>query len=228
MEIKQPELQIARSYTPLPPTFEHNASGGLRFLIRREIQGEMSGYLFNLREGQGLQLRGPHSDFDLPPELRQVVFLAGGTGIAPALQVVHTLLKRGDYVRRIHILWANRRREDCVGGDPNNLFTAEERESPVIRDLKHLQKQYPGKMSVEYLVDEEGHTIDRQKMSQFAKTERQKPSENERIMFVSGPEGFVNFLAGPKVWEGGNQPGQGVLGGLISQVGLESWKVWKF
>jgi hypothetical protein len=84
VEIKQPQLQIARSYTPLPPS-EDDQPGDLRFLIRREQKGEMSGYLWGLKEGDTMWLRGPKQEYELGEEISDVVFVAGGTGIAPAL-----------------------------------------------------------------------------------------------------------------------------------------------
>ncbi|KAI1421339.1 Sucrase/ferredoxin-like-domain-containing protein [Xylaria sp. FL1777] len=157
IEIKQPQLQIARHYTPLPPlptpagsssikdesTFEDGNTdemqADLRILIRRMDGGEMSNYLSRQCVGDTVWLRGPHLGFDVPRRLgtannydsgivngdvrarRGVVFLAGGTGIAPALQIAHKLLDGNDYSDReknrprISILWANRWGADTLG-----------------------------------------------------------------------------------------------------------------
>ncbi len=241
VEFKQPELQIARSYTPLPPSSHNTYTGELRFLIRREHKGEMSGYLYGLKVGQELGLRGPHSEFELPSQVKEVIFLAGGTGIAPALQVAHTLLKRrtedsdqNSSMPRMHIVWANRRREDCIGGKNNeasssSLQTSVEGKSPIVLDLQDLQRTYAGKFSVEYLVDEEGQILDQKRITQLVQAgSGSAPMDgSEKLLFVSGPEGFVNFFAGPKVWEGGNSAGQGTVGGLFGRIGLEGWRVWK-
>ncbi|KAI1814529.1 Sucrase/ferredoxin-like-domain-containing protein [Poronia punctata] len=161
VEIKQPQLQIARHYTPLPPLYENAISSAastsgksittqikeeydegeeeeeeladLRFLIRRMDGGEMSNYLSRQRVGDTVWLRGPHLGFDVARRLgtehntdtaarhqgRRVVFLAGGTGIAPALQLAHKLLDTGDDRSlgkpHISILWANRHGADALG-----------------------------------------------------------------------------------------------------------------
>ncbi|KAI3339730.1 hypothetical protein F4824DRAFT_36136 [Ustulina deusta] len=173
VEIKQPQLQIARHYTPLPPllmsarspsmedksnldndnaneaeairseitelkTKEQDKQPDLRILIRRMDGGEMSNYLSRQRVGDTVWLRGPHLGFDVPRRLgndsgydngtaiggvggqRGVVFLAGGTGIAPALQIAHRLLDgnndsdRGESRPHISILWANRWGADAL------------------------------------------------------------------------------------------------------------------
>lgn len=142
VQIKQPQLQIARSYTPLPPLGELDGENGggddstteLRFLIRHEPQGEVSGYLHSLPLGATVHIRGLDIEYEVPSNIDEILFLAGGTGIAPALQVAHCLLERrrkslaktSDGSRsgsdssflmpKMHILWANRKREDAVGG----------------------------------------------------------------------------------------------------------------
>ena len=128
VEFKQPQLQVAREYTPLPSAYEEQEhdleQGYLRFLIRKMDGGEVSTYLSGLRVGDDVELRGPHLGFDLHARLGgsdKVVFLAGGTGIAPALQVVRALLDRKAETALKHpsvsIIWANRKRADCEGCD---------------------------------------------------------------------------------------------------------------
>lgn len=132
VEIKQPQLQIARNYTPLPPA-PHAAGDtaaaahNLRFLVRRYDGGEMSTYLSRLQPGDEVWLRGPHLGFDVAARLgacgERVVFLAGGTGVAPALQVARHLLRlssarrgEGEESRlSMEIIWASRSRADCAG-----------------------------------------------------------------------------------------------------------------
>lgn len=135
VEVKQPQLQIARNYTPLPPSpdDEHAADPNtvhLRFFVRRYDGGETSTYLSRLRAGDPIELRGPHRGFDLARRLgpgphRDLVFLAGGTGVAPALQAAARLLPllpqdedgKGAMASSgaVRILWANRSAPDCAG-----------------------------------------------------------------------------------------------------------------
>lgn len=287
VEIKQPELQIARSYTPLPPN-KGDPKGDLRFLIRKEHKGEVSGYLHSLGVGAEVHLRGPHEEFELPIDVKKVLFLAGGTGIAPALQVAYTLLQT-THLRaekpRIHIVWASRKRADCEGGADGRNPNAWEGHKPgcIVQELENLQQKFPGQLSVDYLVDEEGSFLDQKRISSLTKAvtgvkagapngqfvvrkeetharrdgqmhlvlseqqnkkrllmEGQEQADKfsqvedvrfgtwtgSNLLFVSGPEGFINYIAGPKIWEGGKE-GQGQLGGLLGQMRLKTWKVWK-
>ncbi|KAI1414610.1 hypothetical protein F5Y13DRAFT_158929 [Hypoxylon sp. FL1857] len=199
VEIKQPQLQIARHYTPLPPLAGDDGDGNsneneneeLRFLIRRMDGGEMSTYLSKLRVGDQVWLRGPHLGFDVDRRLgaaENVVFLAGGTGIAPALQVARRLLEDGGHkeMRRnkptISILWANRRAADALGRQqpqahgaakgswfpslwgketPSGVKEeqAQPEESSLARQIRELEQKHPGRFQISYLVDEEGSFI---------------------------------------------------------------------
>jgi cytochrome-b5 reductase len=234
VEIKQPELQIARSYTPLPPNAD-DEPGDLRFLIRKEHKGEMSGYLWNLKEGDGVWLRGPKQEYELGEGISDVVFVAGGTGIAPALQVAYTLLERrnGKQIPNIRIIWANRRREDCIGGGEGAKTLKDRKEiGPIIQLIEELQSRHPESLKMTYLIDEVGTYIDQKKVSAALKQNVGVKSQpiisriDSKILFVSGPEGFVDFVAGSKRWEGGKEV-QGQLGGLLGRMGIRDWKIWK-
>jgi hypothetical protein len=134
VEVKQPEIQVAREYTPLPPTPTSDPKAGddLRFFIRKVDGGEVSNYLSRLSIGDEVELRGPHRNLNIGQVLDhpdvKLVFLTGGTGITPALQTVHAALE-ATRPREIHtddaqlerlaakrpritILWANRRRQE--------------------------------------------------------------------------------------------------------------------
>ncbi|KAI1214670.1 uncharacterized protein F4807DRAFT_5397 [Annulohypoxylon truncatum] len=194
VEAKQPQLQIARHYTPLPPSSSDNNSNDeaeLRFLIRKMDGGEMSTYLSKLGVGEQVYLRGPHPSFDIEKRLgfaENAVFLAGGTGVAPALQVAKRLLEipiPEQEKPRVSILWANRRGADAlgrrqasgVGGKVQGWITSlrgdaaeakekrdvkeQERsdEASLARQIREMQEQHPEHFRIAYFVDEEGSFI---------------------------------------------------------------------
>ncbi|RYP56094.1 hypothetical protein DL771_012157 [Monosporascus sp. 5C6A] len=195
VEIKQPQLQIARHYTPLPPPITAATSpegertredGDLRFLIRRMDGGEMSNYLSRLDVGDRVWLRGPHLGLDVARRLGgadRVVFLAGGTGVAPALQVARRLLLSKDTGRdddqgpSVSLLWANRKGIDALGRETKNqqhaVFFgrfwgsseaaadngAGTESSSLSEQIRELRRRYPHRFSVHYFVDEEGSFI---------------------------------------------------------------------
>ena len=254
-EVKQPQLQIAREYTPLPLSDgakERFGPNALQFLIRKEIRGEVSGWIHKLPIGADISIRGPRSQYALPDGVDEVLFLAGGTGIAPALQLAHSLLdfKKSKENIKMHIMWANRRREDCVGGIsdtqktkgwfrwwPQSQPVDPALEQPVhkshlVVELESLKLRLGGRLNVGYFVDDEGSFINMKALKPVLAASNPTgesgvalPRKN-RLILISGPDGFVAYLAGPKLWQG-RQEGQGDLAGLLKEAEKLGWKVWK-
>lgn len=256
---KQPQLQIGRDYTPLPPVPQALRSNvdqpeeeTLRFLIRRDPHGEMSRYLYGLSSGSKIEIRGPQIQYEISPDVRDILFIAGGTGIAPALQAAHTLLSRTSdtHKPRMRILWATRRREDCLGGlnNSNNRtgapksswfgFFGAKPSSPaavisepptsgvIVKHIESLKSQYPGQLTVGYFVDEENTFIGKDSILDFTNSESSYDSQHKKLILISGPEGFISYMAGPKVWARGQEL-QGPLRGIIKKLDLKDWSVWK-
>lgn len=251
VQFKQPQLQIARNYTLLPRK-ESQDPQELRFLIRQERNGEVSGYLHRLPIGAEIEVRGVFSEYKLPAKLDKVVFLAGGTGIAPAMQGADILAGETE----VHILWASRRREDCLGGVSNGrmalsgnwsiwswwqskpMTSAPLEKGAIVSELDRL-KQAAGlsagqsrepRLFVDYFVDEEGSFIqpsDVQRLLRLENTQTaEEKSSGKKMLFVSGPDGFINHWAAPKQWKDGDEV-QGRLGGVLSTLDLTGWKVVK-
>ena len=228
VQVKQPQLQIARSYTPLPhvDTTEIIKHSDLKFLIRKDPKGEVSSYLHRLPIGAQIELRGPHLEYAIPDDVREILFLAGGTGIAPALQIVHTLLESRSSpmakLPKIRIMWANRHQEDALDL-PNNPQTS----SAHALEVPSLKAKYQTELSIQYFVDEQQTFItEATLMSLLSNSGRKGEVAGKKLILVSGPDGFVNYYAGPKVWKGGSEL-QGPLGGVLKKLNLDGWEVWK-
>ncbi|KAK8212756.1 hypothetical protein IWZ01DRAFT_278147 [Phyllosticta capitalensis] len=295
VEVKQPQLQIARAYTPLPPSpsslsampetavttsssdfipsstspappaatndVEHDpqSSRTVRLLIRREPSGEVSNYLHRLPVSATVELRGPHVEFDIPDDTTDVLFLAGGTGIAPAMQVANALMTRDKKNTRMRILWANRLREECVGGKSDgvsdeqansgsggwkswiglgkkaksqattSLAQVDDRKGAIVRELEALEKHAgPDGLRVEYYVDEEGSFIRPAHVSKCLADANRARSQTTgtQLIMISGPDGFLDYWSGRKVWADQGEI-QGPLRGALSKMDLRTWKVWK-
>ena len=281
VEIKQPMLQVARAYTLLPPEPPSNLSrssiresgdsgdgieeeGGktysslgrpLRVLLRRQPTGEVSRYVHDLAVGAEVEIRGPQVEAVLPEEgLEEVVFLAAGTGIAPALRVAQILARIDVSVK---VLWASRRREDCVGGESDGrkwtqllwswlwsrsraaarvgnaaVGDAAER-GHVVRELEwHKENRKDGGLHLSYYVDEEGSFIRPHDVAALidAGNNNNASSGGRRMLFVSGPDGFVSYWAGEaRQWEGGREVQGRIVGGELARMDLEGgrWSVVK-
>lgn len=89
VEIKQPQIMVVRSYTPLPLYFLKSArtrsgeeepllkvidngeknmdhGGVMLFYIKKYDDGEVSRYILNKKVGEELELRGPHVNYNFP------------------------------------------------------------------------------------------------------------------------------------------------------------------
>ncbi|KAH7392971.1 hypothetical protein BKA66DRAFT_457311 [Pyrenochaeta sp. MPI-SDFR-AT-0127] len=260
VQIKQPQLQIARAYTPLPPLLSGKRKGvdaprDIRLLIRQEEGGEVSTYLHRLPEEATIELRGPHTEIELPHDIKEVIFLAGGTGIAPAMQVAQALARRTGSA--MHILWANRRREECVGGISDDrehdtvmqsrvgwwksLFgfgdsalqeevvdtSSDQNKGIIVRELDALKER--SKAATKGMKVQ--YYVDEERT--FIEPEnitkrmnRWREETGSKLIIVSGPDGFIEHWAGKKLWADGREI-QGPLGGQLGMMNLGEWKVLK-
>jgi ferredoxin-NADP reductase len=81
--------EMTRAYSIASPPSEN---GHVAFCLNRVEDGFMSNYLFNLDEGAEIHFQGPFGNFTLHPPMRDTVFIATGTGVAPFRSMLHWLL----------------------------------------------------------------------------------------------------------------------------------------
>jgi ferredoxin-NADP reductase len=81
--------EFTRAYSIASPPSDN---GHVAFCLNRVDEGFMSNHLCNLEIGGRVTFQGPFGDFILRPPLRDTVFIATGTGIAPFRSMLHWLL----------------------------------------------------------------------------------------------------------------------------------------
>lgn len=81
--------EITRAYSIASPPSEN---GRFAFCLNRAQEGFMSNHLCDLAKGDEITFQGPFGSFILRPPLRDTVFIATGTGIAPYRSMLHWLL----------------------------------------------------------------------------------------------------------------------------------------
>jgi ferredoxin-NADP reductase len=76
--------------------------------------GFMSNFLCDMQEGDEISCQGPFGDFILRPPLRDTIFIATGTGVAPFRSMLHWLLAEPvrHQGRQLWLLFGNRTKED--------------------------------------------------------------------------------------------------------------------
>jgi hypothetical protein len=96
----------------------------------------------------------------------------------------------------------------------------------MVRELEALKARYPGQVTVDYFVDEESSFIEKKSITRFTDSASSHGPPGGKMILVSGPEGFISYMAGPKLWAQGMEL-QGPLNGVIKELDLKDWAVWK-
>jgi len=93
------------------------------FLIKRIPGGVMSSWLEAAQPGAKLELTGPLGSFYLRGVQRPLLFLAGGTGLAPFLSMLE-VLARANSQQRVHLIYGVTRDLDLVMVDAIDAYKA--------------------------------------------------------------------------------------------------------
>lgn len=101
------------------------APGGSRlgFLIKKQPGGLMSNWLAQAKPGDRLSVTGPMGSFYLRETERPLLFLAGGTGLAPFLSMLE-VMAQGEPQQPIHLVYGVTRDQDLVLVDALEAYAA--------------------------------------------------------------------------------------------------------
>jgi len=103
--------EIIRAYSIASPPVGDNE---FALCLNRVQDGFMSNFLCDMREGDEIHCQGPFGDFILRPPMRDTVFIATGTGIAPFRSVLHWLLsdETRHQGKHLYLIFGNRTEKD--------------------------------------------------------------------------------------------------------------------
>lgn len=130
---------------------------------------------------------------------KHVGMIAGGTGIAPMMQVLREILDNPQDKTIVHLLFVNRHEQDIL----------------LKEEIDRLLALHPQQLQVTYVVS--------QPLSKEWKGERghltldlihrcMPPPGDQSLIFVCGPPGFVTHVSGKKKI-------RGVVSGLLKDAG---------
>ncbi|MEF7617540.1 benzoate 1,2-dioxygenase electron transfer component BenC [Aquincola sp. MAHUQ-54] len=85
----------------------------MTFMVKQVPGGLMSSWLGAATAGQPLQMTGPLGSFYLRAVTRPLLFLAGGTGLAPFLSMLEVLAEQGTQ-QPVHLIYGVTRDQDLV------------------------------------------------------------------------------------------------------------------
>lgn len=123
VHLSVPETSEHRSYSFANAAFE---SGRYTFYIKVLEQGAMSDYLSGgARPGDEMTVTGPFGRFYLRPVDRPIVMVAGGTGLAPMLSMLDTLVANDDTDQPVRLLYGANAADELFAFDQLERYAAD-------------------------------------------------------------------------------------------------------
>jgi ferredoxin-NADP reductase len=108
--------EITRAYSIASPPGESNQ---FALCLNRVQDGFMSNFLCDMKVGDEISAQGPFGDFILRPPLRDTIFIATGTGVAPFRGMLHWLLadESRHLGKNLSLVFGNRTEQDIYYHD---------------------------------------------------------------------------------------------------------------
>lgn len=227
--IKHPELQIERSYTNLSTIRSNQSLTHIEFLIKSYADGEVSNYLKRFKsnkQNQAIEIRGPELNWcHSNDNLNEIVFIAGGTGITPAIQLLrrfyteHINENSTNSIPKMKIIYLSKSKESIYLNEEllnySNLY------SNLVKVHKVVTQPFNGTES-DISVDKIGK-LEINDLKKWIGT-GSNTINNQRIILVCGPDPMIKAIAGPK---GHDMISQGELGGMLKELGYHPEEVYK-
>jgi ferredoxin-NADP reductase len=134
--------EMTRAYSIASPPED----GHVAFCLNRVDEGFMSNHLCSLAEGSEITFQGPFGDFILRPPLRDTIFIATGTGIAPFRSMLRWLLA-GPERHQGHEFWllfGARREQDLYYRDEFERLAEEHSNFHFVPTLSRPSPEWQG------------------------------------------------------------------------------------
>jgi ferredoxin-NADP reductase len=115
-QLKPDGEELTRAYSIASPPGE---DARFSLCLNRVQDGFMSNFLCEMKEGDEIRCQGPFGDFILHPPMRDTIFIATGTGIAPFRSMLHWLLadESRHQGKQFWLLFGNRYEKDIYYHD---------------------------------------------------------------------------------------------------------------
>lgn len=219
--------KLSKSYSPV----SHPQMKGLFDLIVKSYPVQPGGgvgkYLCDMQVGDSITAtlkkeRVMHESSTVEGRWKHVGLIAGGTGIAPLLQLARILLDSPhDGETTIHLLFINRHEDDILGHSI----------------IEQMVKDHPQQFFVTYSLTDSSESEYETGRGTVDMAKRALPpssSEGDTMIFVCGKDGFVDYWSGP-VGRGPPKPDgakgpkiQGPLQGVLKKAGYTAEQVFKY
>jgi cytochrome-b5 reductase len=212
-----------KSYSPisLPDTV-----GSFDLLVKSYMPAPEEGYgycLCKLRKGEHvhMKLKPPrkiHGHHEIKNRWKHLGFISGGTGVAPFIQIIRTLLGDPSDTTQLSLLNINQTENDIL----------------MRKELDELAASSNGRFKItNCLTSPSGQwngATGRGSVG-LVKSSLPNPSLSDVMIMVCGRDGFVGTWAGEtkRIHENGKKrKEQGPLTGILSDAGFDQCQVYKF
>lgn len=123
-----------RYYTPISSKYD---LGFFDILVKSYEDGKVSKYFASLKEGQTVKFKGPVGRMSYQPNMtKNILMIAGGSGITPMLQVMSAITTTAVDVTRVKLIFANETENDIL----------------LKEEIDELAEKYPH-FDVEYILN---------------------------------------------------------------------------
>eukprot|EP00542_Grammatophora_oceanica_P019548 CAMPEP_0194039504 /NCGR_PEP_ID=MMETSP0009_2-20130614/11621_1 /TAXON_ID=210454 /ORGANISM="Grammatophora oceanica, Strain CCMP 410" /LENGTH=285 /DNA_ID=CAMNT_0038682363 /DNA_START=111 /DNA_END=968 /DNA_ORIENTATION=+ len=220
----QPKV-LSKSYSPVS---HPNTEGTFDLIVKaypNRPGGGVGKYICDMKEGDSIRAtlkkqRIMHGSALVEQRWKHVGLVAGGTGIAPLLQIARILLESNGETK-IHLLFINHTEDDIL----------------CRAMIDSLAKQHANQFTVHYSVtnQQDAPTNFLQGRGDVSMVQKAlpKPTDPNVMVFVCGRDGFVAHWAGP-VARAPSENGkkgpkiQGPLLGVLADSGFSADQVFKY
>jgi len=203
-----------RPYTPIS---RPAVAGYLELAVKTYPDGKMSKHMASLKVGDKLDFKGPIVKLPYKPnEFKEIGMVAGGTGIAPMLQVIDEVLANPTDKTKVSLVFANQTESDIL----------------MKKEIDARAAQHPDKLSVYYVVDKSTAWFSKWTGGEGYITEAMlkehipAPSADSMV-YVCGPPPMYKAICGGKGTKE-DPKAQGELGGVLKGMGYAPSSVFKF
>eukprot|EP01083_Nonionella_stella_P035822 97710_1 len=206
---------IIKKYTPISDSLY---DGFMELVIKYYADGLLTPYLFSLNEGDEMELSGPIASALKYPfsHKSKIGMIAGGTGIAPFIQILKEMALHQQYdTRFVDLLYANKTVDDYLCQSDLMSLKAIMKDRLNINDFFEFNTNQSNQKQKIFLpnswnpnVPKIGR-IDMQSMTEMLP----KPSDDILIMLCGTP-GMVQQMYGPKTQDGNRE-----LNGYLAECG---------
>lgn len=217
---EKPDGSRANVLRPYTPISRPEQKGYLELAVKSYPEGKMSKHIASLSPGETLEFKGPILKLAYTAnQYDSIGMVAGGTGIAPMLQVIDEILANPTDKTKVSLVFGNVSEADILLKDA----------------IDERAKAHSDQLSVYYVVD----TPPQRQIWQSAWSggvgyvtkemlAAKMPAPSDRSMvYVCGPPPMYKAVCGPKGTPE-DPKAQGELGGVLKEMGYSAQSVFKF